>query len=251
MTTLRSRIAAVVAMSLALASVGGAAWSFWTAAGTGAGAAAAGTLTAPAPPSVPGSVTGTTVAVTWTGVTPPVSSETAAYWVRRWAGATASDACASSAASPILPGAGAKACNDTSVVTGSYTYTVTAVWRSWTAASGPSGTVAVTNDAAGPTLDVSFPAAGGVYRTAGWNDGCSGAVCGTAADSSGVSGVAVSVRQGAGSYWTGSSFAGSTEALHPATGTTSWSFPFAGSAFPADGAYTVRAVAPDAAAYTT
>jgi hypothetical protein len=111
-----------------------------------------------------------------------------------------------------------------------------------------------TIDRTAPTVGVTFPTAGAVYSAASWDAGCStagGDVCGTAADTgSSVASVAVSVRQGAGNYWNGTSFSSATEVLHPATGTTSWSLAFPATTFPADGSYTIRTVATDAAGNT-
>jgi hypothetical protein len=74
-------------------------------------------------------------------------------------------------------------------------------------------------------------------------------VCGTSSDANGVSSVQVSIRQGSGNYWNGSSFASATEVLVAASGTTSWSYVF--NSFPAEGAYTLRALATDAAGNTS
>jgi hypothetical protein len=97
-----------------------------------------------------------------------------------------------------------------------------------------------------PTVVTTFPVAGNTYGIASWNAGCTSRICGTAADvGSAVSTVAVSIRQGSGNYWNGTAFASATEVLLPATGTTSWFLAFPASNFPADGSYTVRAVATD------
>jgi hypothetical protein len=99
-----------------------------------------------------------------------------------------------------------------------------------------------------PASTVTFPAASGSYNAAKWNAGCASAgFCGTASDSlSGVKRVELSLRQVAsGNYWNGTSFSASSEQFLSATGTSSWSFPFAGSAFPADGQYTLRVRAVD------
>lgn len=229
----------------------GVAGAYFTSTGTGTAAAGVGELTAPAAPTVPATVSGTTVPVSWTGVAAPEGATSVAYWVRRHSGATATDVCGGSLASPILPGAGARSCDDTGVGSGTYTYSVTAVWRSWTAASPASAPVTVDADAAGPTVDVTFPAAGAAYRGATWDSGCSSSICGTAADSSGVSGVQVGLRRGSGNYWDGSSFSSPAEVLVAATGTTTWSLPFPASSFPADGSYTARVAAADTLANTS
>ena len=97
-----------------------------------------------------------------------------------------------------------------------------------------------------PTVSVTFPAAGGTYNNTTWNGGCSSRICGTAADTgSSVTSVRVSIRQGSGNYWDGSSFASATEVLLQATGTNNWNLSFPAGNFPSNGSYTVRAVATD------
>ena len=242
--TRRTVAAGVVAGTLA---AGAMAVAFWSAGGAGTAVASVGALAAPTGVTVPGTQAGSTVAVSWTTAPSPSGSTDGAYWVRRYVGSTASDACGSSLASP-LP-AGTSTCADTGLTNGSYKYSVTFLWRSWTAESAMSSSVVVTNDIAGPTLNIGFPAAGATYNAAGWNAGCASGICGTAADpGSGVANVKVSIRQGAGNYWDGTAFASAVEVLGPATGTTTWAYPFPAAALPADGPFTVRVVATDGAA---
>src|SRR5439155_19405309 len=93
-----------------------------------------------------------------------------------------------------------------------------------------------------PTASITFPANNTPYTTASWNAGCStsgGDTCGTAADTggSGVSKVEVAFQQqSTGKYWDGSGFGTTPQTWFTATGTTSWSYPFAGSNF-TDGTY--------------
>jgi hypothetical protein len=104
----------------------------------------------------------------------------------------------------------------------------------------------VTIDRTVPTVTTTFPASGGTYNNASWNAGCTSTICGTAADvGSSVASVSISIRQGSGNYWNGTAFASATEVLLPATGTTSWTRAFPATNFPAEGNYTVRAVATD------
>jgi len=114
-----------------------------------------------------------------------------------------------------------------------------------------------TVDTAAPTAAVTFPVNGVTYGTSGYTAGCSspatGDICGTSADTggTGVTSVQVSLRRVSGGlYWNGTSFASAAEVLLAATGTTSWSYGIAAATFPADGAYTVRTVATDAATNT-
>jgi hypothetical protein len=129
-------------------------------------------------------------------------------------------------------------------------YTVRAVARDLASNFGETSRT-FTIDRTAPTVATTFPVAGGVYNNASWNAGCTSTICGTAADvGSSVASVRVSVRQGSGSYWDGTSFGSASEVLLPATGTTAWSLPFPATNFPADGSYTVRAVATDLAGNT-
>jgi zinc carboxypeptidase len=96
------------------------------------------------------------------------------------------------------------------------------------------------------TSAITFPADGGLYNSAGFDGGCSSAICGTASAGSGpaISKVTVAVQQlESGHWWDGSAFASATPVYLDATGTTSWSFAFPASQFPADGDYLVRSKA--------
>ena len=108
--------------------------------------------------------------------------------------------------------------------------------------------VAFNEDDVNPTGATTFPASSGNYNAAGWAAGCATAgICGTASDAdSAVQKVEVSIRQGAGNYWNGASFASAAEVWNLASGTTSWSYNF--NSFPADGSYTVRVQVTDVAA---
>jgi large repetitive protein len=115
------------------------------------------------------------------------------------------------------------------------------------------GTITVsglTGDTTPPTAAMTFPAPGSTFNNTGWTAGCGGGAgdfCGTASDGSGsgVDRVQVSIQQGSGNYWSGSSFGSATEAFFDATGTTSWSYAFAATNFPTEGPYTIRARAID------
>jgi hypothetical protein len=122
--------------------IGGTAWAYFTSTGSGTGAADIGTLATPT--HVAGSPTGSTVAVSWTGVTKP-GIGTFGYYVTRTPSpsGTPANACGSSHTS-LLP-ATPTSCDDASVPDGTYTYTVTAVYNSFSTTSAPSGTVTVQN----------------------------------------------------------------------------------------------------------
>ncbi len=125
---------------------------------------------------------------------------------------------------------------------GSHTVNVRAVDGAGNTSAGTVTTWTV--DATPPTAAMTFPTAA-TYNVAGWTAGCgtpAGDVCGTASDvGSGVAAIAVSIRQtSTHSYWDGSAFGAVNETWLGATGTATWSRPFAGTDFPADGEYTVR-----------
>ncbi len=137
------RFAVVTGVALALTViVAPSALAYWHSAGAGSGAGTTGTLAAPT--GVTASASGATVTVNWTAPTPP-SGTLAGYTVIRYAGATPSNACGTDPANSatFIP-AGTLTCADPSVPAGTYTYTVIAVWRSWTAESAASSTVTVT-----------------------------------------------------------------------------------------------------------
>jgi hypothetical protein len=105
-------------------------------------------------------------------------------------------------------------------------------------------------DTLAPTIAITFPVNGGRYNNATYNAGCGtagvGDFCGTSADAgTGVTQVQVSIQQGAGNYWNGTTFGSATQVLFAATGTTSWTYAFTAASFPANGAYTIRARATD------
>ena len=147
-TSSRRRLITILAVVGALA-VGGAAWAYFTTSGSGTGAAATGTLNPPTSVNA-GPASGITVPVTWTAsATGGGAVAPQGYYVTRTPSpsGTSVDVCGSSPSS-LLP-ATPTSCNDTTVPNGSYTYTVTAVYHSWSA-SGTSGSVSV--NVAAPTV---------------------------------------------------------------------------------------------------
>jgi len=109
------------------------------------------------------------------------------------------------------------------------------------------GSTTFVYDTTNPSSTVTFPINNASYTTATWNAGCPvSGVCGTASDAnSGVQAVEVSIRRGTTTYWNGTSFSSTTEVFLPATGTTTWSFAFPASKFPASGSYRIRVRARD------
>lgn len=125
---------------------------------------------------------------------------------------------------------------------GSHSFSVQAVATGGTTSSSVSVTWTV--DTQPPSVVVASPANGTTYSAAAWSSICSGGgICGSASDASGVRTVALSIRQGGGSYWSGTSFSAATETFVTATGTTSWRYAFPSR--PSDGTYMVRLQATD------
>jgi len=104
-------------------------------------------------------------------------------------------------------------------------------------------------DNSDPSSTSAFPSDSTEYNATSWDAGCATAgLCGTASDAgSGVDYVELSIRRGSGNYWDGSGFVSASEDFVTAAGTGSWSYGFAAPSFPADGTYTVRVRAVDAA----
>ncbi len=108
-------------------------------------------------------------------------------------------------------------------------------------------TITFIDDGTAPVPSITHPVNGSTYSTASWNSACAGTICGTTTDATaGVNSNEVSIqRVSTGLYWNGSAFASATQVFQLATGTTSWSYAFPGSSFPADGSYTVAARSTD------
>ncbi len=128
--SIRRRLPLLVAVAIALATMTNAD-AYWTSSGSGSGGSQAGNLDAPANLTATPSLGGI-VALSWSEVTPPAGgSGSMTYYVTRDGGAPGGD-CPTSA-SPAL----VLSCTDVGLAPGPYSYTVTAVWRTWTATSDP------------------------------------------------------------------------------------------------------------------
>jgi len=103
-----------------------ASWAFWGAQGSGAASGHVGTLQAPTITSALGGAESATVS--WSSVTAP-SSGAVEYYVSR-DGSPAAGSCPTASAPST-----ATSCTDSGVSPGSHSYTVTAIWHSWTATS--------------------------------------------------------------------------------------------------------------------
>jgi hypothetical protein len=122
---LRRRRAFVLA-ALATLGVTAGAFAFWSGQGSGTASGSIGTLAAP---SITNATPGAgTVELSWTVVTPPASGEVT-YYVSRDGGAPSGNCPSSSAPTTST------SCTDSGVSSGTHQYTVTSVWRSWTAKS--------------------------------------------------------------------------------------------------------------------
>src|SRR4051812_49930246 len=112
-----------------------AATAFFTTTGSGYATATIGSLSAPGAPTATSGAG--SVALNWSTVSPPTGTGTVSYYVKR-DGANAGGNCPTQA-SPST----ATSCSDSGLSAGTYHYTVTAGWQSWSAAStSTTGTVA-------------------------------------------------------------------------------------------------------------
>jgi hypothetical protein len=155
-----------------------------------------------------------------------------------------------------LDGAGYSSCATgvkyTVLAEGNHTFKVQAVSGNKTSSA---ATYKWTVDTTAPAPTLTFPVGGGVYNAVGWGEGCTPVgVCGKAKDTQGVTSVVVSIRQGNGNWWGGSSFNKTSETFNAATletpgaKTTAWHYPIA---MPPAGTYTVHVRASDQAGNTT
>ena len=163
--SLLPRRLAAAGLGALLSVVPAAAWARWTGTGTGTGTGTAATLAAPTGLTLTKPVA-TTVRVGWTASAAPGGGAVTGYHVTRLAGATTTAACGTSPTSLTT----ATTCDDTGLAGGTYSYTVTAVYRTWTAVSTASSSITVT--AAGDTTPpavVSIVRAGGAAASSSTN----------------------------------------------------------------------------------
>ena len=119
-----------LAVALAVLIVVSVAAAFFASSGAATASASAGTLSQPTLTATPESPGAGEVALHWTAATVPSGSPAVAYYVTR-AGGTVGGDCPSSTATAIT----SLTCTDQGVAAGTYSYTVTAVWKSWTSTS--------------------------------------------------------------------------------------------------------------------
>jgi len=213
--------------------------------------------------AVSGTKTSSAASYTWTiNTTPPtptITSQPTNPTNQTSAHFTYSDTQAGVTYQCQLDGSGFTACSSSGITyagplaNGSHTFKVQAV--SGTKVS-PAATYTWTIDTTPPTVTLSFPANKHIYAASAWNAGCSGVpgTCGNAKDAHGVASVVVSIQQGNGNWWDGSSFNQTSEVFYVATlaspgaSSTEWAYPLA---LPPDGSYTVHVRATDVVGNTT
>ncbi len=131
-------VAILIALLAGLLSVATPAAAYWSASGAASAGALTGTVAAPIEVTAANSATAE-VSVSWEpgvgGVAP------LGYYVTRIAGETSVAGCVSGPSALLAD----TSCTDMGVPAGEYSYVVTAVYRSWTAASAPSAVVTVTS----------------------------------------------------------------------------------------------------------
>lgn len=109
-------------------------------------------------------------------------------------------------------------------------------------------------DTTPPTATLTFPDNEGVYGASNWRCSAGVGMCGKAKDAQGVTSVLVSIRQGSGNWWGGTSFDKTSETFNtaalesPGSSTTAWSYALS---LPPAGSYTVHVRAGDQAGNTT
>jgi hypothetical protein len=144
-----SRVSVLAGLALALVSVTNVA-AYWTAPGMGSGSGTSGTLAAPAVTAAAGS--GSTAIVTWSAVSSP-GSGAVSYYVLRDGGSPAGNCPVETAPTTVLT------CTDSGLGVGTHSYTVTAVYLSWTATSATASVTIASSPTetfwSGPTLDAS------------------------------------------------------------------------------------------------
>jgi hypothetical protein len=135
--------------------MGGNALAYFSSVGSGSASAAVTKLTAPTI-SAATPAAGGTVALTWGAVTPP-GAGTVTYYVTRDGGNPAGTCPAKAAPTAVV------VCSDSGLAIGEHTYSVTALWHTWTALGGTRTANVTVGEAAKFTISASTttPTAGG------------------------------------------------------------------------------------------
>jgi hypothetical protein len=146
---------AVALLAVLVATVGGSALAYFSSVGSGSASAAVTKLTAPTI-SAATPAAGGTVTLTWGAVTPP-GAGTVTYYVTRDGGNPAGTCPTKAAPTTALT------CKDSGLSVGEHTYSVTALWTTWTAVGGSKTANVTVGEATKFTIAASTttPAAGG------------------------------------------------------------------------------------------
>jgi hypothetical protein len=137
----------ILAAALAIVAISSSALAYFSATGAGEVAAPVTKLSAP---TITGATpaAGGTVTLNWSAVSAP-GTGTVQYYVSRDSGAPAGDCPASGSPTTVLT------CTDSGLSVATHSYTVTAVWRSWTSVSG----ISTANVTIGPATKFTITAA--------------------------------------------------------------------------------------------
>ncbi len=159
-------IISVVAIGVLSAfAVGGTAHAYWAGLGTGAATATTASLNPASGVVAASTINSDTVSVSWTAASLSTGHPATGYLVirTRTSDSATFAACGTSLAAPAT----GTSCNDLLVPDGTYTYTVTALVGSWTAAGAVSNPVTVVGNAILPSISSSAPApnGNGYYNT--------------------------------------------------------------------------------------
>jgi hypothetical protein len=144
MPTLGRRGRTLAILLVAVIGVTTAAWAYWSSPSKGSASGHVASLNAPTIPSATGGAE--SVALSWSSVTAP-GSGAVDYYVSRDGSAPSGNCPASSSPST------ATSCTDAGVPAGNHSYTVTAVWRSWTATSSARAVTTISS----PTVTAANP----------------------------------------------------------------------------------------------
>lgn len=128
----------VLVLATLLAPGSGAAWAYSTGTGVGTGSSSLGTLQPPTSLIAPATSTGT-VHLSWAGATG--TPRPSGYYVTRTL--TSNGSIAAACGTSKTATTTSLSCDDFTVPVGTYRYTVTSVYRTWTASTAPSTSVAV------------------------------------------------------------------------------------------------------------
>jgi hypothetical protein len=153
MNSLRhNRPARIIALVAVLALGATAAWAYWVAPSSGQASGKVGSLAAPTGVAGKAPVGQTNVSVSWTASAATGGPAPTGYYVQRWNGSTATIP-GSGCGTPAAP-VSITSCTDAAVANGTYTYTVVAIYHSWSATSAHSAPVTVTGDTTPPSTSL-------------------------------------------------------------------------------------------------